>query len=918
MFFKKLHLKNFKSYEDAEITFNNGITIIVGENGAGKSTILEGISFALFKQHGARKIEDLVRNNSNGSMSVELEFVVDGKEYKISRQRSSSKLTSKLFKKAVNNGEYISLCVGDKEVSNQLATILAIDSDLFLNAIYIRQGEIAELVDKTPAEKKLLIGKLLGLDSLENAWKNIQPIISQYENSKSELKGKLSSVTDLEEDYEEKMTVLNQLKEEGLELEENLKDIRTVQEENSNEKALMEREKEIYDNFVSNLKSEEETLEMLEKDKREIQDKLDEMNDAEEKIARLEKYVKKLPIYLDFEKSVNSIRQLKKDEEEVLEKLDSIKAQERLVEKFEDGYNNYNEANEELKDLNERKNNIEKELQDVDKLEEDKLKLLREIEAENNEIKKFFNETLNYLIDLGLSGNILDKVSDLSQLDDEVENFLEDIKSSMKDIDDDISNKNEEIVKLKESIKAAEKPLSELDDVDSVCPVCQSPIDEHKKAELVDYYQYNIEQGNRLIDEDEEDIRVLEKNKENLEDKEIEVNKISKSILEYSYKFAELEKSVDNLKRLDESLEGRVHINDKLAKIVLEISKTEKESEEYKQAYESYTKAKGALEVLNTSSEAEFELNQIANEIDNHIQNIQLATEQDSHLSTSITTKELEERLIDLKEKDKEYNKLKGFVLTKKSLEAQLVSKKEDIDWRTNKIASIKDSIDNSDYDKDKYDDLIYSYEVLDKREKEFNSKLNVIKGQSKELITQVNDLKEKILTNKAVKKEYEDTDEYLIILNKIRDLFGKNGIQKDLRSYSRPLIQKYTKEFFNKFNFNYSDLILDDEYNVTIYGPEGESSLDMVSGGEKIAIALSLRLGITQALSEGSLETILLDEPTVHLDSARRQELINLLKEITLLPQMIIVTHEDHLKNAADNLINVEKKNGLSEVQIE
>ncbi len=90
-----------------------------------------------------------------------------------------------------------------------------------------------------------------------------------------------------------------------------------------------------------------------------------------------------------------------------------------------------------------------------------------------------------------------------------------------------------------------------------------------------------------------------------------------------------------------------------------------------------------------------------------------------------------------------------------------------------------------------------------------------------------------------------------------------------------------------------------------------------MVSGGEKIAIALALRLGITQALSEGNLETILLDEPTIHLDSSRRQELIELLKEINLLPQMIIVTHEEYLKNAADNLILVEKDNGLSKVEI-
>ena len=137
------------------------------------------------------------------------------------------------------------------------------------------------------------------------------------------------------------------------------------------------------------------------------------------------------------------------------------------------------------------------------------------------------------------------------------------------------------------------------------------------------------------------------------------------------------------------------------------------------------------------------------------------------------------------------------------------------------------------------------------------------------------------------------------------------------MRSVSKNINQKYTKEFFNEFNFNYSDLTLDEDYEVTVYGPEGESSMSMVSGGEKIAIALALRLGITQAMSKGELDTILLDEPTIHLDSSRRHELINLLKDMSLLPQMIIVTHESQLENAADNLIKVEKENGISKVII-
>ena len=141
MIFKRLKLFNFKSHEETVIPFEKGISVIVGENGAGKSTILEAISFALFKQHTAKKIDDLVRNNSE-AMNVELEFISNGREYKIIREKKNS-LKSSLFKKTSSDGGYVHVCTGDKEVANEIHQILDIDSDLFLNAIYIRQGEIA-------------------------------------------------------------------------------------------------------------------------------------------------------------------------------------------------------------------------------------------------------------------------------------------------------------------------------------------------------------------------------------------------------------------------------------------------------------------------------------------------------------------------------------------------------------------------------------------------------------------------------------------------------------------------------------------------------------------------------------------------------------------------------------------------------
>ena len=113
MIFTKLRLLNFKSHQNTTIEFNKGISVIVGENGAGKSTILEAISFALFKQHTAKKMDDLVRNNAD-TMAVELQFTSNSKEYKIVREKRKSSLKSSLFAKTPSDSGFLHICSCDR------------------------------------------------------------------------------------------------------------------------------------------------------------------------------------------------------------------------------------------------------------------------------------------------------------------------------------------------------------------------------------------------------------------------------------------------------------------------------------------------------------------------------------------------------------------------------------------------------------------------------------------------------------------------------------------------------------------------------------------------------------------------------------------------------------------------------------
>jgi exonuclease SbcC len=87
-------------------------------------------------------------------------------------------------------------------------------------------------------------------------------------------------------------------------------------------------------------------------------------------------------------------------------------------------------------------------------------------------------------------------------------------------------------------------------------------------------------------------------------------------------------------------------------------------------------------------------------------------------------------------------------------------------------------------------------------------------------------------------------------------------------------------------------------DVQIVCYGTFGDVDMDSLSGGEKVAVALALRLAIAQMLSSNKLDFIILDEPTIHLDEERRKSLVRIISDsfkegLGPLSQIIIITHD-------------------------
>ncbi|NPB04615.1 MAG: AAA family ATPase, partial [Thermotogae bacterium] len=232
MIIKRVRLKNFISHADTTIEFPLGVTVLIGPNGAGKTSVIDGIIFALFgiKVRG-EKVTDVIRRGAN-SAEVEVVFEVDGREYTLRRERKSRTTEAILLKDGVPIAR-------GQEVSAEIPRLLRMDKETIVNSIFVRQGEVASLVDAEPSQRKQLMGRLIGLDRLERAWGNMREVVSHFED-------KVKEYDVVKKELELKQERKAEISREIEEIEKKLGEIRKELEVAEKELDEAEKEREIW------------------------------------------------------------------------------------------------------------------------------------------------------------------------------------------------------------------------------------------------------------------------------------------------------------------------------------------------------------------------------------------------------------------------------------------------------------------------------------------------------------------------------------------------------------------------------------------------------------------------------------------------------------------------------------------------
>ncbi|MBA3061439.1 MAG: AAA family ATPase, partial [Atribacteria sp.] len=183
----KLALKNFLSYgEDVPpLDFTQfHIACLSGNNGQGKSALLDALTWAVWgegrKASQEKKADNSLLRIGQKDMQVEFVFDLEGDRYRIIRtfslvkKSSRSSLEFQVFSQEDN--EYISLtCSSIRETQEKITKTLGIDYQTFINSAFILQGRIDEFSRKSARERKEILSEILGLsryDELANLAKS--------------------------------------------------------------------------------------------------------------------------------------------------------------------------------------------------------------------------------------------------------------------------------------------------------------------------------------------------------------------------------------------------------------------------------------------------------------------------------------------------------------------------------------------------------------------------------------------------------------------------------------------------------------------------------------------------------------------------------------------------------------------------
>lgn len=778
----KLEMYGFMTYKnktfiDFTKIYDSKIFIISGDTGSGKTTIFDAISFALFGEiqregFNSNDIRSDFLGGDDPITYVDFYFEIDGKNYRIKRipnqkakkTRANVNVSHSVEFYKIENEKEILISDGPQKTDKKIIEVIGLDYNQLNRVMILAQGEFSKFLKSNSDEKAELLSKIFSSylykeieeklkEASKNSKRNLDMISSSLENEivKNELLGDkvddeliklkdFQKIIDIIEDLllesEKNIQIKN---EEKLSLNKNL--------ENENSKLnFYEKENEQIENYKNLFKEKEKLLE-------------DESfyKNLKKDLAYAEKSIGVKPYY-------DSFLDLNKSQKDLKIKLDFENENLKTIEKkLEENKTYLGNKDELLKIIDQKKENIVKNLEILNKFEN-----LQKIKDELDKNKKAFEDGKNYKKSIENNLKEKEKINErIRKKSDELLDFSRNLEKITKKShnayqkvfeiqnlyekalinDEKIKNLNDEKIQFDKENKAYEKAKILLDRAK-----------ENKKSIQINEFRKDLkEKGICPICG-----RIYKGEIEFLESFDLDIEKIKKDYFNLELKINFSKDKISDLKKsIDFNMEKAEDIEKNLQNYKNEHEKLKKSYDKSDQEYKKEINYKKDLE-----KEA-FEIEKIIGDLENKLEN-----------------------LGDLKNIEELENKFK-------------VKKEELVDFDEKKVIENvnfdKKFVENEEERIKKIDDKIKN---LEREKSSSNSKVESLSSYIK--INQEKILKAENIFENKIRENFKCIDEFLKYLEKSKELIDrKEEIQKYFENLNNISIRLTSlKDYANKEKF--------------------------------------------------------------------------------------------------------------------
>ena len=919
----KLVMTGFESYKDKTVIDfeqlgTKGLYLITGDTGAGKTTIFDAITFALYgSPSGTDRSVEMLRSHfadENTPTIVELDFEANGNKYHITRnpdyQRKALKGDGITTQAASAELVYVTQSSippvsGVSKVNAEVEKILSLKKEQFCSIAMIAQGVFQKLLLSDKKQKEEIFRQLFHTEKFVRLEMTLKDERSSAKSEVEKLKLKLNEA-------------LNRIV--IMDADENSEQILKIK----NSSYITENEIQILKAFVEEdervLKS---VLEKIGKNDNKISQLNLEINAAEEQ-EKLKAQISEKELFI---KNLNS----KKDSifaqveitKKAAEKITELTKEKNLLESSMDDYLKNDEAEKQILKITEEivtdensKTQLEKQNAGLETEIEQLKKELESLKNSGEEIIRLENKAKEY------NGTL----NELNEASENLETFGED-KQDLKDAQEKVQKASAEYEKsnteYSENLRLYNLEqagiLAENLKPGCACPVCGStehPVLAHKSEKAptqkqIEELKKSVESKNIIFNKLSSEAAAK---KSALEKSEETINKLLKKYFDSLTAAdenitASVDEKISELNALQKKTEADIETeNKKVARfkaLEKEIPNKEKELSGNKDAISSFATKISSNKVLKESEEKA--LNERKSKL--KYKTLQEAQTQFKLLETTIDslTKNHDEAVNNKNEFEKN---LEGEKSSLNTLKAQL-EKTEPAD-----ITKLKEKLTALQLEKSNLDNQ--------------RDSLNERKGVNQESVNSV----------EALVPEIEKANAHYEMVAALCEVAagnsrGKKGLPS-LETYvqmncldqinrrANLRLKKMTDnkyELLRRIEEDGSELGLD--LNVKDFYTGRDRNVQTLSGGEQFQASLALALGLADEVQENSggikLDTMFIDEGFGTLDSETLNKAMHALEDLSQGNKLIgIISHVEELESRIDNKIVVTKNSsGISNAVI-